>query len=496
MDTSIVILIIIGVLVFALPSLAKGAAKTGDADTVPPSARDPRTGSRTHCDGQASQPNILLQGAIADIPETGVPLAAQPPNISLRRPEPHLTVVSGGQDTAELAQEDTHDHIYLAPASGMETVAVSHRPLDIRMTAHTPKNHAPQNHTRKTTPPTAATQARMAHIRATGGSTRGAGNAGGKTTSAANTGGRTPGKSAATTSVAKPATPAQVAPRPGGVSVSAPGQHETNKLKRLLALGFAGLFVAAVVTGAFSIFGPLSFAAPVLTMAASLACLTGVVALNGVNEHGSVEAPREARREAPSEAPRAKQASRAQATVRAQQTQTVRAEKAQPVARTTAPKPRVSEPEAITSEIPVVKEEKDQADVAPAREPEQKLSVTDASEAPELHLGEKFEELSQGKGWFPKDMPVPTYVTKAHAEPATTSGKMEAAQTSYGDSPSDREELARAFAAEVGARPELEDAAKDTAALRHGKAAIRSDKKLANDNARAVVDDVLARRRA
>lgn len=436
MDTSIVILIIIGVLVFALPSLAKGAAKTGDADTVPQSARDPRTGSRTHCDGQASQPNMLLQGAIADIPETGVPLAAQPPNISLRRPEPHLTVVSGGRDTAEMAQEDTHDHIYLAPASGMETVAVSHRPLDTHMTAQTPKNHAPQNHTRKTAPPTAATQARMAHTRATGGSQ-------------------------------------------GSVTVSAPGQHETNKLKRLLALGFAGFFVAAVVTGAFSIFGPLSFAAPVLTMAASLACLTGVVALNGVHEP---------------ETPRAKQASRAQKTVRTQQT--VRAEKAQPVARTTAPKLRVSEPEAITSEIPAVKEENGKVDVAAAREPEQKLSVTDASEAPELHLGEKFEELSQGKGWFPKDMPVPTYVTKAQAEPATTSGKMEAAQTSYGDSPSDREELARAFAAEVGARPELEDAAKDTAALRHGKAAIRSDKKLANDNARAVVDDVLARRRA
>lgn len=439
MDTSIVILIIIGVLVFALPSLAKGAAKTGDADTVPPSARDPRTGSRTHCDGQASQPNILLQGAIADIPETGVPLAAQPPNISLRRPEPHLTVVSGGQDTAELAQEDTHDHIYLAPVSGMETVAVSHRPLDTHMTAQTPKNHAPQNHTRKTTGTTAqtpTTQARMAHTRAAGGSQ-------------------------------------------GSVTVSAPGQHETNKLKRLLALGFAGFFVAAVVTGAFSIFGPLSFAAPVLTMAASLACLTGVVALNGVHEP---------------ETPRAKQASRAQKTVRTQQT--VRAEKAQPVARTTAPKLRVSEPEAITSEIPAVKEENGKVDVVAAREPEQKLSVTDASEAPELHLGEKFEELSQGKGWFPKDMPVPTYVTKAHAEPATTSGKMEAAQTSYGDSPSDREELARAFAAEVGARPELEDAAKDSAALRHGKAAIRSDKKLANDNARAVVDDVLARRRA
>ncbi|MGX6450876.1 hypothetical protein [Brevibacterium paucivorans] len=436
MDTSIVILIIIGVLVFALPSLAKGAAKTGDADTVPPSARDPRTGSRTHCDGQASQPNMLLQGAIADIPETGVPLAAQPPNISLRRPEPHLTMVSGGKDTAESAQEDTHDHIYLAPASGMENVAVSHRPLDTHMTAQTPKNHAPQNHTRKTTPPTAATQARMAHTRATGGSQ-------------------------------------------GSVTVSAPGQHETNKLKRLLALGFAGFFVAAVVTGAFSIFGPLSFAAPVLTMAASLSCLTGVVALNGVHEP---------------EAPRAKQASRAQKTVRTQQA--VRAEKAQPVARTTASKLRVSEPEAITSEIPAVKEENGKVDVAAAREPEQKLSVTDASEAPELHLGEKFEELSQGKGWFPKDMPVPTYVTKAQAEPATTSGKMEAAQTSYGDSPSDREELARAFAAEVGARPELEDAAKDTAALRHGKAAIRSDKKLANDNARAVVDDVLARRRA
>lgn len=478
MDTSIVILIIIGVLVFALPSLAKGAAKTGDADTVPPSARDPRTGSRTHCDGQASQPNMLLQGAIADIPETGVPLAAQPPNISLRRPEPHLTVVSGGRDTAEMVQEDTHDHIHLAPASGMETVAVSHRPLDTHMTAQTPKNHALQNHTRKTTASTAAPQARMAHIRVAGG-TRGAGNAGGKTTSATNTGGPTPGKATATTSVAKPATPAQAAPRPGGVTVSAPGQHETNKLKRLLALGFAGFFVAAVVTGAFSIFGPLSFATPVLTMAASLACLTGVVALNGVHEP---------------EAPRAKQASRAQKTVRTQQT--VRAEKAQPVARTTAPKPRVSEPEAITSEIPAVKEENSQADVAAAHEPEQKLSVTDASEAPELHLGEKFEELSQGKGWFPKDMPVPTYVTKAQAEPATTSGKMEAAQTSYGDSPSDREELARAFAAEVGARPELEDAAKDTAALRHGKAAIRSDKKLANDNARAVVDDVLARRRA
>ncbi len=474
MDTSIVILIIVGVLVFALPSLVKGAAKSGDADTVPPSARDPRTRSRTPCDGQASQPHTLLAGEIADIPQAGVPLAAQPPHISLRRPEPQLSVVSGGMDTEEVAQENTHDHVYLAPASGMESVAVSHRPLDIRMTAHTPKNHTRTTHAPKTT-----------------GATTSAGKAGGRTPATSVTQARTTHVKAGT-----PSSPVKAAPRHSGVRASAPGQRETNKLKRLLALGFLGFFAVAVVTGVFSIFGPLSFAAPVLTLATSLACLTGVIALNGMSEPGSVETPRKA--------PRAQQ--------------TVRPETAKRVARTSASKPRVSDPEAITSEIPVVKSEaakedpgvqkpaKREAPSAPvaerdtartvAQEPEQNLSVKNTSEAPELHLGEKFEELSQGKGWFPKDMPVPTYVTKAPAEPATTSGKMEAAQTSYGNSPSDREELARAFAAEVGTRPELEDAAKDTAALRPGKAAIRSDKKLANDNARAVVDDVLARRRA
>ncbi len=483
MDTSIVILIIIGVLVFALPSLVRGAAKAGDADTVPPSARDPRTGSRTHCDGQASQPHTLLAGELADIPETGVPLAAQPPSISLRRPEPELTVLAGGLDTEELAHEEAHDHVYLAPASGMESVAVSHRPLDIHMTAHTPKS---QTHTPKTHAPSPHTSKSYAP-RTTG-----------KTG-----GGKMVAKNAPAKAAKGPAVKVEVAPRQGGVS--APGQHETNKLKRLLALGFMGLFVVAVVTGAFAIFGPLSFAAPVLTLAASLACLTGVVALNNMNAPASVETPAEASRGGAKKA---------------------RAERTAPVVR--ASKARVAASEAITSEIPVVQDQaretvrdtaRDAArtkgaepkqdaprdpkqaekhTVAPSEVPStnQSFSVKEASAAPELHLGEKFEELSKGKGWFPKDMPVPTYVTKAHAEPATTSGKVETAQTSYGDSPSDREELARAFAAEVGARPELEDAAKDSAALRHGKAAIRSDKKLANDDARAVVDGVLARRRA
>lgn len=483
MDTSIVILIIIGLLVFALPSLVRGVAKTGDANTVSPSARDPRTGLRTHCDGQASQPHTLLTGELADIPETGAPLAAQPPSISLRRPEPELTVLAGGLDTEELAHEEAHDHVYLAPASGMESVAVSHRPLDIRMTAHTPKPQTPKSHGSKPQAP----QSHAATLRSV------------KTTGKAAGGKANPGKPAGGKAAAKgtpsPATKptvvkAEAVARQDGVS--APGQRETNKLKRLLALGFMGLFVVAVVTGAFSIFGPLSFATPVLTLAASLACLTGVVALNSVNEPASVEASAEASRGG---------------------------------AKVGVAKPRVAAAEAITSEIPVVKDQARDTSQSKATEPkpaepkqdatrdteqtekhtvaknspsstDQSLSVKEASEAPELHLGEKFEELSQGKGWFPKDMPVPTYVTKAHAEPATTSGKVEAAQTSYGDSPSDREELARAFAAEVGARPELEDAAKDSAALRHGKAAIRSDKKLANDNARAVVDDVLARRRA
>lgn len=476
MDTSIVILIIIGVLVFALPSLVKGAAKAGDADTVPPSARDLRTGSRTHCDGQASQPHTLLAGELADIPETGVPLAAQPPSISLRRPEPELTVLAGGLDTEELAHEEAHDHVYLAPASGMESVAVSHRPLDIRMTAHTPKS---QTHTPKTHAPSPhASKARVAQSHA-------------PRTTGKTSGGKMVAKNAPAKAAKHPAVKAEAAPRQGGVT--APGQHETNKLKRLLALGFMGLFVVAVVTGAFAIFGPLSFAAPVLTLAASLACLTGVVALNNMNAPASVEASNEASRGgAKVGAVKARSAQKAGADkVRSAEkagAKKVRAEKVAPVARESASKARVAASEAITSEIPVVQEQTPSTD--------QSLSVKEASEAPELHLGEKFEELSQGKGWFPKDMPVPMYVTKAHAEPATTSGKVETAQTSYGDSPSDREELARAFAAEVGARPEFEDAAKDSAALRHGKAAIRSDKKLANDDARAVVDDVLARRRA
>lgn len=495
MDTSIVILIIIGVLVFALPSLVKGVAKAGDADMVPPSARDPRTGSRTHCDGQASQPHTLLTGELADIPEAGVPLATQPPSISLRRPEPELTVLAGGLDTEELAHEEAHDHVYLAPASGMESVAVSHRPLDIRMTAHTPKPQTPQSHGSK--PHTPQPHAAKLHSAKTTGKPAG---------------GKTPVKGTPAKATKPTVIKAEAAPRQGGVS--APGQHETNKLKRLLALGFMGLFVVAVVTGAFSIFGPLSFAAPVLTLAASLACLTGVVALNSVNEPASVEASAEVSR-----------GGGKVSAEKARGAQKVRAEKATPVARESAAKPRVAVAGAITSEIPVVKDQARDTAQSKATEPrpaepkqdgtrdseqtekhtvaqnspsstDQSLSVKEASEAPELHLGEKFEELSQGKGWFPKDMPVPTYVTKAHAEQATTSGKVEAAQTSYGVSPSDREELARAFAAEVGARPELEDAAKDSAALRHGKAAIRSDKKLANDNARAVVDDVLARRRA
>lgn len=330
------------------------------------------------------------------------------------------------------------------------------------------------------------------------------------------------------------------------------------KLKRLLALGFVGFLLGAVVTGVIAVMGVLSFAAPVLLLAASLACLTGVVVLNGLSAPiAEVATPQ------PVHSPAARAGARAaggrayaqdgaqtrdvaqpaRAKAGATSVQPARAqvrEVAQPVraqVKTQAPVAapsgvparakhvvrgvRQSGEDAPTSEIPIVGRIGNLSAVEPPRAVmDQPVVPVEAAAGAgvELHLGRAFEDASAGRGWFPKDIPAPTYVTAAQAEPRQRLQAVEVEQTSYGQSPASREELAHAFAAETRTRPEFEDAARvavdsgvgagaagagvgagpvdagDAAALRHGKTAIRADRNMAN--ARAVVDDMLARRRA
>ena len=124
-------------------------------------------------------------------------------------------------------------------------------------------------------------------------------------------------------------------------------------------------------------------------------------------------------------------------------------------------------------------------------------------EIPVVSTGEKrVREVVASSEFAPRPVPEPTYVKVARAAGES------AAQDGAAASAAERESAAEHFAAAEGTVPELVDAAKEddgTAALKHGRKAIRADKQVAKpgavsraaeDAAYEKVNDLLARRRA
>ena len=111
-----------------------------------------------------------------------------------------------------------------------------------------------------------------------------------------------------------------------------------------------------------------------------------------------------------------------------------------------------------------------------------------------------FAQRLQATGWKPSPLPKPTYVDAPVVE-RDQPEPVVADATSFTLEPQSKESLAEMFAAELGYRPELQDAARDEDAesgpLSHGRTAIRF-KATGTDLGAGVasIDDVLARRRA
>lgn len=111
-----------------------------------------------------------------------------------------------------------------------------------------------------------------------------------------------------------------------------------------------------------------------------------------------------------------------------------------------------------------------------------------------------FAQRLQATGWKPSPLPKPTYVDAPVVE-RDQPEPVVADVTSFTLEPQSKESLAEMFAAELGYRPELQDAARDEDAesgpLSHGRTAIRF-KATGTDLGAGVasIDDVLARRRA
>lgn len=142
---------------------------------------------------------------------------------------------------------------------------------------------------------------------------------------------------------------------------------------------------------------------------------------------------------------------------------------------------------------------KDTAETAEA-DAETEADAEDKDERAETVGTDPFAQRLQATGWKPSPLPKPTYVDAPVVE-RDQPEPVVADATSFTLEPQSKESLAEMFAAELGYRPELQDAARDEDAesgpLSHGRTAIRF-KATGTDSGAGVasIDDVLARRRA
>lgn len=310
----------------------------------------------------------------------------------------------------------------------------------------------------------------------------------------------------------------------GGAEVGA--GVDTRNVRRALGVGVLFFGLATIVTFFFALFTALTWAVPVLSAAMALSCVLVVIAINGEASEGAVE-----RRSAPvasSAAPvAAAPAAKAAEPAPAAKVPAAKSEPAAPAANAEAPSvkvtPQVPAQKGQTSGTSSVSKLMSNRSGA-AREtraervrrlaassmrrndvPSREVLDLDAptGEIPVVSTGEKrVREVVASSEFAPRPVPEPTYVKVARAAGES------AAQDGAAVSAAERESAAEHFAAAEGTVPELVDAAKEddgTAALKHGRKAIRADKQVAKpgavsraaeDAAYEKVNDLLARRRA
>lgn len=305
----------------------------------------------------------------------------------------------------------------------------------------------------------------------------------------------------------------------GGAEVGA--GVDTRNVRRALGVGVLFFGLATIVTFFFALFTALTWAVPVLSAAMALSCVLVVIAINGEASEGAVE-----RRSAPVASSAAPVAAAPAAKAPA-----AKSEPAAPAATAEAPSvkvtPQVPAQKGQTSGTSSVSKLMSNRSGAPRETRAERVRRLAASsmrrndvpsrevldldapsgEIPVVSTGEKrVREVVESSEFAPRPVPEPTYVKVARA--AGGAGAEDGAAASAAGSAAERESVAEHFAAAEGAVPELVDAAKEddgTAALKHGRKAIRADKQVAKpgavsraaeDAAYEKVNDLLARRRA
>ena len=311
----------------------------------------------------------------------------------------------------------------------------------------------------------------------------------------------------------------------GGAEVGA--GVDTRNVRRALGVGVLFFGLATIVTFFFALFTALTWAVPVLSAAMALSCVLVVIAINGEASEGAV-----ARRSAPvasSAAPVAAAAPTAKAAGPAPSAKVpaAKSEPAAPAANAEAPSVKVTPQVPAqkgqtsgTSSVSKLMSNRSGAARETRAERVRRLAASSmrrndvpsrevldleapTGEIPVVSTGEKrVREVVASSEFAPRPVPEPTYVKVARA--AGGAGAEDGAAASAAE----RESAAEHFAAAEGTVPELVDAAKEddgTAALKHGRKAIRADKQVAKpgavsraaeDAAYEKVNDLLARRRA
>ncbi|HJH13196.1 MAG TPA: hypothetical protein K8U86_06040 [Brevibacterium ravenspurgense] len=310
----------------------------------------------------------------------------------------------------------------------------------------------------------------------------------------------------------------------GGAEIGA--GVDTRNVRRALGVGVLFFGLATIVTFFFALFTALTWAVPVLSAAMALSCVLVVIAINGEASEGAVE-----RRSAPvasSAAPvAAAPAAKAAEPAPAAKAPAAKSEPAAPAATAEAPSVKVTPQVPAqkgqttgTSSVSKLMSNRSGAARETRAERVRRLAASSmrrndvpsrevldleapTGEIPVVSTGEKrVREVVASSEFAPRPVPEPTYVKVARA--AGGAGTEDGATASAAE----RESAAEHFAAAEGTVPELVDAAKEddgTAALKHGRKAIRADKQVAKpgavsraaeDAAYEKVNDLLARRRA
>ena len=301
----------------------------------------------------------------------------------------------------------------------------------------------------------------------------------------------------------------------GGAEVGA--GVDTRNVRRALGVGVLFFGLATIVTFFFALFTALTWAVPVLSAAMALSCVLVVIAINGEASEGAVE-----RRSAPvaSSAAPVEAAPAAKAPAAKSEPAAPAAPAEAPSVKVTPQVPAQKGQTSGTSSVSKLMSNRSGAARETRAERVRRLAASSmrrndvpsrevldleapTGEIPVVSTGEKrVREVVASSEFAPRPVPEPTYVKVARAAGES------AAQDGAAASAAERESAAEHFAAAEGTVPELVDAAKEddgTAALKHGRKAIRADKQVAKpgavsraaeDAAYEKVNDLLARRRA